>query len=286
MGIPRSFRIEAKRFDIALKDGRPVQVEITESRKRHVCSIYLSKDGAWWFAKGVEENIIREGDPSFLRTYHENDQGLVICRYGNAKGRFVEFMVYGKGGVKGRLVIPEGKQKGGWRGFSVELHHFLEPKQQNINVKGVLPTPAPRTAPIDGQNHNHGVPNTWCSTLFPHMETMEQLKQQGRDTRDPREGNDRESLLGFGAKVTEPILAKNELLLNLNIKFTCNSIGEWKVAWAGLGEEGPCTNPRGPPLVGPMPKLKQVWKPIGIRPSRPVAQNQTLGPQIPSLLSP
>ncbi len=92
---------------------------------------------------------MREGDPSFLRTYRENDQGLVICRHGNAKGRFVELMVYGKGGVKGCLVIPEGKQQGGWRGFSAELHHVLEPKQQPINVKGVLPTPAPGTAPID-----------------------------------------------------------------------------------------------------------------------------------------
>ena len=105
MEIQRSFRIEAKRFDITLEDGGPVQVKIKESGKRHLCAVYLSKDGARWLAKGVEENIMREGDPSFLRTYHENDQGFVICCHGNDYGCFVELMVYGKGGVKGCLVI-------------------------------------------------------------------------------------------------------------------------------------------------------------------------------------
>jgi hypothetical protein len=118
------------------------------------------------------------------------------------------------------------------------------------------------------------------------MENMEQLKQQGRDPRDFCGDNGRESFLGFGAKVMEPILAKNELLLNLKIKLTCNSAGEWKVAWAGLDEKGPCTNPRWPPPVGPMPKLKQVWKPVGLRPSRPVAQKHNLGPQIPKPTKP
>jgi hypothetical protein len=280
MGAPRSFRIEAKRFDIALEDGRPVQVKITESGKRQVCSVHMSKDGAWWVAKGVEENIVREGDPSFLRTYRENDQGLVICRHGNDKGRFVELMVYGKGGVKGRLVIPEGKKQGGWRGFSAELRHLLEPRQQPINVKGVLPTPASRNETNDGQNHRHGGHQTWSSVLFPHKETMEKLKQQGRDPRDYRGDNGRESFLGFGAKFTAPILGKNELMLDLKLKLTCNSLGEWKVAWAGLDEEGPCTNLSGPPPAGPMPKLKQVWKPVGPRPSRPVAHNDKIGPHI------
>jgi hypothetical protein len=58
----------------------------------------------------VEKNITRGGDSSFLRTYRENDQGFVNCRHGNDYGRFVELMVYGKGGVKGHLVILKGKQ--------------------------------------------------------------------------------------------------------------------------------------------------------------------------------
>ncbi|GMY33348.1 hypothetical protein FCV25MIE_28590, partial [Fagus crenata] len=154
------------------------------------------------------------------------------------------------------------------------------PRQQPINVKGVLPTPASRIETNDGQNHRHGGHQTWSSALFPHKETMEKLKQQGRDPRDYRGDNGRESFLGFGAKVTAPILGKNELMLDLKLKLTCNSLGKWKVAWVGLDEEGPCTNLSGPPPVGPMPKLKQVWKPVGPRPSRPVAHNDKIGPHI------
>lgn len=64
MGIIRSFRIEAKRFDIALEEGKSIQVKIKESGKHHICSVYLGKDGAQWLSKSVEENLTREGEPS------------------------------------------------------------------------------------------------------------------------------------------------------------------------------------------------------------------------------
>jgi hypothetical protein len=80
-----------------------------------VCSVYLSKEGVWWLSKCVEEHVTREGEPSFLRTYRENDQGFAISRNGNNYGRFVELMVYGKGGLKGRFVIPKGQKQSGCR---------------------------------------------------------------------------------------------------------------------------------------------------------------------------
>ena len=201
MGIQRSFRIEAKRFDISLEDGNPVQVKIKESGKRHLCSVHLSKDGARWLAKGVEENITREGDPSFLRTYRENDQGFVFCRQGNEYGRFVELMMYGKGGVQGRLVIPEGKQQGGWRGFLAELRHVLEPKKQPLTDHGILPVPAPRTVAVAGINHRNGGHRTWSSTLFPYKENIAQSKRKGGDQRHYCGDNAGESFGGFGAKL-------------------------------------------------------------------------------------
>jgi hypothetical protein len=282
MGIQRSFRIEVKRFDISLEDGSPVQVKIKESGKRHLCSVHLSKDGAWWLAKGVEENITREGDPSFLRTYRENDQGFVFCRQGNDHGRFVKLMVYGKGGVQGRLVIPEGKQQGGWQGFLAELRHVLEPKKQPLTDHGILPAPEPRTAAVVGINHRNGGHRTWSSTLFPHKENIAQSKRKGGDQRDYCGDNAGESFGGFGAKLQETVNPINEVVMNLKVKLTCNLAGEWKATWVGLDETGSSTNANEPTPAGPPPIIKQVWKPVGPRPTRPTPQQpilHTSGPQ-------
>jgi hypothetical protein len=262
MGIHKSFRIEAK---------------------CHLCYVFLSKDGARWLAKCVEKNITRGGDPSFLRTYRENDQGFVICRHGNDYGRFVELMVYGKVGVKGRLVIPEGKEQGGLWGFIAELRHVLEPQQKPNNDNVVPPIPEPRFAPADGKNHRNDGHQTWSSMLFPHVENIEKPKWQGRDLRDFCGENGRENFVGFGAKVTETVNAKNEVLLNLKVKLSCNSTGEWKATWVGLDEVGPLTNARGPPPASPPPTTKQVWKPIGPRPTRPAPNKDrvnSFGPHI------
>ena len=138
MGTIRSFRIEAKRFDISLEVGNTKQVKIKESGKQHVNSVYLSKDGVRWLSKCVEEHVTREGEPSFLRTYRENDQGYVISRNGNNYGRFVELLAYGKGGLQGRLVIPEGQKQSGWRGFVSELRCALEPNK-TVNLVASKP---------------------------------------------------------------------------------------------------------------------------------------------------
>ena len=58
--------------------------------------------------------------------------------------------------------------------------------------------------------------------------------------------------------------------------------GEWKATWVDLDEVGPYTNANGPTPAGPLPTLKQVWKPVGPRPTRPAPQKEPLhnsGPQ-------
>jgi hypothetical protein len=162
MGTIRSFRIEAKRFDISLEVGNTKQVKIKESGKQHVNFVSLSKDGVRWLSKCVEEHVTREGEPSFLRTYRENDQGYVISRNGNNYGRFVELLAYGKGGLQGQLVIPEGQKQSGWRGFVSELRCALEP---NKTVNLVASKPINMNTQEKELNHGNKVEGGWsdCS---------------------------------------------------------------------------------------------------------------------------
>jgi hypothetical protein len=48
MGGKRSFRIESKRFDLALEDGGTHQVKISKSGRYHCCNVYKGREGTKW----------------------------------------------------------------------------------------------------------------------------------------------------------------------------------------------------------------------------------------------
>jgi hypothetical protein len=238
MGTIRSFRIEAKRFDISLEAGNTKQVKIKESGK-HVCSVYFSKDGIQWLSKCVEEHVTREGEPSFLRTYRENDQGYVISRNGNNYGRFVELLAYGKGGLQGRLVIPEGQKQSGWRGFVSELRCAIEPCTTNKIESNKDVTHGSKVAGVGGSQAGRKpetVDHSWRDKLFPHMEISENQKRQEQISCDSGRRAGKEKIVGFGAKVSDRINAKNEVTFNIKVKLTCDSNGTWSPTWVRLDE--------------------------------------------------
>uniref|UniRef100_A0A2N9FIH8 Reverse transcriptase zinc-binding domain-containing protein n=1 Tax=Fagus sylvatica TaxID=28930 RepID=A0A2N9FIH8_FAGSY len=101
MGGKRSFRIESKRFDLSLN------------------------------GQCVEENIVREKDQAFVRTHGENRKTYVSQRCSNDHGRYLDIAECGRGGSRGRVVIPEGRKQSGWRGFGKELQLLLSPDHNN-----------------------------------------------------------------------------------------------------------------------------------------------------------
>ena len=138
MGVKRSFRIESKRFDLVLGEKGSNQVKFTEIGKHHRCDIFTGTEGAIWLGRVVEENITREGEQAFIRTRGEHNKTYVIRRYSNNHGRYVEVTECGRGGSRGRIIIPEGQKQNGWRGFVKELKLLLSPEQcQPTNHGGV-----------------------------------------------------------------------------------------------------------------------------------------------------
>jgi hypothetical protein len=131
MGGKRSFHIESKRFDLSLNGTGSKQVQISESGQKHVRNIYLGLAGAKWIGQCVEENIVREKDQAFIRTRAENGKTYVSRRCSNDHGRYLEFTECGRGGSRGRVVIPEGRKQSGWRGFGKELQLLFVPDDGN-----------------------------------------------------------------------------------------------------------------------------------------------------------
>ena len=293
MGHHRSFRIESKQFDIALEGGGPFQIKITERGKHHTASILLGRDGARWLAKCVEENVTRAEDPSFIRTYREGEQGFVITRHGNTNGRYLEVVVYGKGGLKGRVVIPEGRDQGGWRGFGAELRMLTDSEQQSNRNNVIKPkmgmdknaqdyagkgTQIGKETEVNvNRSFDNGGRQNWSKVLFPCGENNNMQKRQERDTR--KEAG-KEQSLGFGAKISAAFNVGNELFLNLKVRLTCGPDGQWHATWAGLAGTDPeleQEKPRDPQIQPSKPnKPKQIWQPRGPRPTSE-SQNFTNG---------
>ncbi len=127
MGGIRSFRIEYKRFDLSKEGDGIDSVSLFESGRYMRHSVSMGKKGARWLGKCIEENIARETEQAFIRTFRESDKGYVIRRFNNKHGRYLEITEYGRGGCKGRLAIPEGQSQSGWRGFNKELTLLMHP---------------------------------------------------------------------------------------------------------------------------------------------------------------
>jgi hypothetical protein len=142
MGDRRSFRIESKRFDLVLGYVGRNQVRMSERSTFHRSMIYMSRDGARWLGRCVEENVVREGEKAFVRTLREHDKTFVSRRYSNKYGRYIEVLECGRGGSREWLVIPEGHKLNGWKGFSMELNLLLKPLPPN-NPNHQVPTQKP-----------------------------------------------------------------------------------------------------------------------------------------------
>ncbi len=100
MGDRQSFRIESKRFDLVLGYVGRNQFRMSERSTFYRSMIYMSKDGAWWLGRCVEENVAREGEKVFVRTLREHDKTFVSRRYSNKYDRYIEVLECGRGGSR------------------------------------------------------------------------------------------------------------------------------------------------------------------------------------------
>ena len=223
----------------------------------------------------VEENITREREQAFIRTWGEHNKTYVIQRYSNNHGRYVEVTKCGRGGSRGRIIIPEGQKQNGWRGFVKELKLLLSPEQcQTIGItQGGIQTRTvgrvelKNTQPLDidsGERKSYlmaagGIEQETTVTAKPVVRAPEKRKEiitgnQGfQDVpKIAAQSKQRESLRFFpySAPVAENNFVKGEITISLNDK------GQRKVSW-NLKED----------------KLKQMWVPRGLGPRKNTSKN-------------
>jgi hypothetical protein len=113
--------VEAKTFVFTVVGASAVRLE--ERRKFFSGLVVLSAQCIGWLASTMENLQWFPGE-DFIRSFREGSKVLIVRRGGNAVGRFLEVAVYGAGGRRGIIFIPEGRDGRGWRSFVLELDKF------------------------------------------------------------------------------------------------------------------------------------------------------------------
>jgi hypothetical protein len=136
MGGNRHFFIESKAFEFTTDHGGGAFiVRLYERGKDSLRSVFMGKESAITLLAALEELVTIKNAGNFVHTIREGETVFIAQRFSNTKGRFVSLQAIHRGGRRGQIIIPEGRNCGGWRGFAMELRRILypEPKKSHAN---------------------------------------------------------------------------------------------------------------------------------------------------------
>ena len=136
MGGVRSFFIESKLFQLVVEEGgNYFALRIFERGKYFMKSVFMGKSAALWLMKNIELMVIGVNPKQFF-TLREGDTAYTLQRGSNSFGQFLLVTELKTGGLQRSVIIPEGKEKYGWKVFGLELRKMLEPNQYAFGGSG------------------------------------------------------------------------------------------------------------------------------------------------------
>lgn len=112
------FLVEAKSFVLLILDGASV-LRVKEKSKGFSSEVLLSNQCTKWLALTMEILMGFPSDKEFVKSFKEGRKVLIVRRCGNKDGQYLEVAVYGVGGRRGLLLIPEGRRGWGWFKFAI-----------------------------------------------------------------------------------------------------------------------------------------------------------------------
>ena len=121
MGERRFFHVESKSFELARHDSG---ICITERGKNHTSNLMMGVVIEKWCQDALLD-LAQSIDQNAFRSFHEGNKVFVIQKQMNNKRLFVSLTVLGDSRGKGNVIILDGKETRGWRGFSHELDGIL-----------------------------------------------------------------------------------------------------------------------------------------------------------------
>jgi hypothetical protein len=118
--MEKSFLVESKIFVFSVLDGVS-RLRVGEKRKSFSGKIVISPQCSEWLASTLEILLGFPEDQEFIKSFREGSEILIARRGSNHADHFLKEAIFGLGGRKGLILIPEGRGGWGWLKFLDEL---------------------------------------------------------------------------------------------------------------------------------------------------------------------
>ena len=214
-GGVRSYLIDSKSFQLVVEEGgRFFLLRIFERGKFAMRSVFMCKNAAHWLMFCIEHFVVGKSFKQFF-TLREGDTAFTLQWCSNSSGQFLLLTELKAGGLRRSIIIPEGKERYGWRVFGLELRKLLFPSQYAVDGNGPPKfIPQARKYNLKDQNSRtfaevvqgfHGRTEDRKQLSHPGLTAKEKLTQLGKEKKG-------ENLKLSGAKVGEIPVSKYERL--------------------------------------------------------------------------
>ena len=88
----------------------------------------MGKNAAQWLMNNIEHIVVGANSKQFF-IFKDGDIAYTLQRSTNSFGQFFLLIELKVGRSRRSIIIPEGKEKNGWRAFGLELRKMLNPSQ-------------------------------------------------------------------------------------------------------------------------------------------------------------
>ena len=172
-----SFFIESKFFQLVIEEGgRYFLLRILERGKYFMGSVFMGKIAAQWLMNNIEHIVVGAISKQFF-TFRDGDIAYTLQRSTNSFGQFFLLTELKVGGSRRLIIIPEGKEKNGWRAFGPELRKMLNPSQYAAGIGHPKFFPQVHRHNVEAQNSRTFVDAV--KGYHGRVEDRQQLKQLG-----------------------------------------------------------------------------------------------------------
>ena len=176
-GVCRFF-IESKFFQLLVEEGgRYFLLRIFERGKFCMRSVFMGKNVAQWLMVNIEHLVVGESSKQVF-TFREGDTTFTLQRSSNSYGQFLLLTELKAGGSRRSLIIPEGKERFGWRAFGLELRKLLNPSHYAVGGEG-LPKFIPQMQRFNLEAQNSSTFVEVVQGIHGRTEDRKQSKQLG-----------------------------------------------------------------------------------------------------------
>jgi hypothetical protein len=118
------FFVESKTFELSIPAGGSI-LRLVERRNGISRVMMVGKYCVEWLKKAVERMVLLDEDQPFTESSRDGNKAFFAQRGVNHAGCFLELAEYSVGGPKGLIIVPEGRDKRGWKRFAEELGKVL-----------------------------------------------------------------------------------------------------------------------------------------------------------------